>query len=795
MIKKFNVGGMSCSACSSGIERAVKGLKGVNAVSVSLLDKSMTVDFDENLIDETLIRKTVVKLGYLVDDSGKSKGKNHDADVLKKRFFISLAVLLPLVYLCLGGAVGLPVFSDNRINFSLQFALALAILIINKKFYINGVKAIKNGSPNMDTLVSLGSASAFIYSVVMTVLLFIGTATPNHVFFDSSAMVVSLVTLGKWLEEISKKKTGDAIDKLSKLMPRTVTVIVGGREQIISTDEVKVGDEIVVKTGEYIAVDGVVIEGNASVDKSAITGESLPEEILVGSVVTSGSIILSGYVIIRAEKVGENTLFNKVLDAVKSAGASKAPIQKVADKVSGVFVPVVSALALITFVVWIAVTRDWYKSFNFAISVLVISCPCALGLATPVAVMAATGNSARHGVLFKNAESLQNLCKINCALLDKTATLTVGKPKVTDYISLTEKEILPIVSALEKKSSHPLANCIVDYAGESDIVIDEFEYVTGKGIIGSVGEKTYRVGNLALIENGVTIPSEYAPEKFKGKTVIYVTENDKLVCLFALADYLKEDAVDAVTSLIENGIKPVMITGDNQSTAEVIANEVGIKEYRASVLPHEKYAVVEKYKNEGYFVAMVGDGINDSPALKSAHVGVAMGNGSDIAIDSAEVVLVGGNLKSLTDGIKISKKALKIIKENLFWAFFYNMISIPVAAGALSSVGIVLTPIIASACMCLSSLFVVLNALRINGKKTNKNENGKIKTVKIKVENMMCKHCVKTITETLQNTVGVSKIKVDLDSKTATFKAKPNFNITELFSALKQKGFNAEEEK
>ncbi|MBE7089689.1 MAG: heavy metal translocating P-type ATPase [Clostridiales bacterium] len=790
MKKRFTVGGMSCSACASGIEKSVGKLDGVNSVSVSLLDKSVTVDYNQEKVTEKDIEIAVVKLGYTFGN-GKSERAISDADILKNRFFISLCILIPLMYLCLGGAIGLPVFYDNRINFSIQLVLAIVILIINRRFFINGVKAVKNLSPNMDTLVALGSCSAFIYSVVMTVLLFAGAQNPTHVFFDSSAMVVSLVTLGKWLEEISKQKTGSAIEKLSKLIPQTVTIMVDGKEKSVYTSEIREGDIIAVKSGEYIAVDGVVVEGGASVDKSAITGESMPEEISVGGVITSGSIVLSGYLLVKAEKVGEHTLFNKILETVKSAGASKAPIQRFADKVAGVFVPIVTVLALICFAVWIAVTGDLYKSFNFGISVLVISCPCALGLATPVAVMTATGRSAKHGILFKDAESLQNLCKTNCVLLDKTATLTVGKPKVTDYVNLSDKNLSGVISALEQKSSHPLAKCICEYLGESEIKVEEYSYLLGRGIIGKIGGEKYRIGNLELVSEVVKIDDKYLPKNFKGKTVIYVTENDRLVSIFALADYLKDGAKEVIRELKSKGIKAVMITGDNEETASVIAEELGIEEYRASVLPTEKYEVVEKYKAEGYFVAMVGDGINDSPALKSAHVGVAMGNGSDIAIDSADVVLTGGNIKALVDGISTSKKSLRIKKENLFWAFIYNLLGIPIAGGALSMLGVTLTPIIASACMCVSSLFVVLNALRVGVEKENKDKVKKQKFT-LKIENMMCNHCVKKITEIAEKTSGISKIKVSLESKTLTFYASENFALDGIIDEIKKARFIVE---
>lgn len=774
MIKKFSVGGMSCSACSQGIEKHVGKLVGVKSVNVSLLAKEMIVDFDELLVTENVIVLTVEKLGYSIID-GESKGKYTDADKMKKRFIISLIILIPLMYLCLGGALGFPV-PKTMINFSIQFALSTIVLVLNRKFFISGTKAVINGSPNMDTLVALGSASSYVYSIVMTVLVFTGK-TVHHVFFDSSAMVVSLVTLGKWLEELSKIKTGDATAKLGSLIPKTALVIRDGKEITVETKDLIVGDSVVVKAGEYLSVDGVIIDGHAGVDKSAITGESIPEELTIGDKITSGSIVKDGYIIVRAEKVGGQTLFSKIVEIVKDAGASKAPIQKFADKISGVFVPIVTSLAIITFVVWLIISNDLYKAFNFGISVLVISCPCALGLATPVAVVAATGKSATKGVLFKNAETLQSAEKINCVLLDKTATITVGKPKVTDYTNFTGESnstVFPIVSALEQKSSHPLAECVVDYCGESDKTVENYEYVLGKGIVGEVDGVKYYLGNISLMPKSANVQD--LTEEYDGKTLLYFADDYQLVSVFALADYLKPDSKDAVLRLQECGIKTVMITGDNESSANRIAEQVGITEVESNVLPQDKYAIVNKYKEQGYFVAMVGDGINDSPALKAADIGVAMGTGTDIAIDSAQAVIANGNLNGVCQMIDVSKRAMQIIKQNLFWAFFYNSLGIPVAAGVLSGIGFTLTPVIASALMCLSSLFVVTNALRLSAKEKRKKE--KLITKKVRVEKIMCMHCVGKVKDALTELDGVKSVNVDLKSKTATLSV--NKNVTDL---------------
>lgn len=801
MIKKFSIGGMSCSACSSGIERNVKKLDGINSVSVSLLAKEMQVDFNESIISTEKIIAVVQKLGYTAELFGtKKRDKFSDAKKLRNRFFISLAVLIPLMYFAMGKMISLPTFNDDRINFSICFILALTILILNRKFFISGTRAVIHRSPNMDTLVSLGAASAFIYSTVMTVTLFLGTAKPMHTFFDGSAMVVTLVTLGKWLEELSKIRTGDAVEKLGTLIPKAVTVLKDGKEETVLTSELSICDVVVLKAGDYVAVDGVVVSGNANVDKSAITGESMPEEVTEGSLINSGSILKDGYLLVRAEKVGAQTLFSKIVEIVRTAGASKAPIQKFADKVSGVFVPIVTTIAIITFIVWLIVTSDLYRAFNFGISVLVVSCPCALGLATPVAVMAATGNAASKGILFKDAEALQKMCKIDCILLDKTATITVGKPKVTDYRSfesyLDKKEIFATVSALESKSRHPLAQCVIDFCGASCLDVDNYEYITGKGMTGEVYGVKYYLGNKDLIPENVK--GNVDENDFYGKTVIYFASEDELIAEFAIADYVKEDSKSAIIALQSQGIKTVMITGDNYGAAERIAQEVNISEFKAEVLPQDKYAIVESYKKDGYFTAMVGDGINDSPALKSADVGVAMGTGTDIAIDSSDVVIANGSLTALSNAVDISKKSLKIIKQNLFWAFFYNAIGIPVAAGVFAFINFTLTPAIASAMMCISSLFVVTNALRIAGKKNKKNRQEKcdgescsisVKTVVAVVDGMMCNHCAGKVKDALTAIKGVYSVDVNLKEKTVTIVLEQTVTDDLLFNAIEHVGY------
>ncbi len=789
MIKKFSVGGMTCSACTSGIERNLKKSSGINEVNVSLIEKTMTVNFDENVTSTEKIIAIVESLGYNASVYGhKKEDKFADAKKLKNRFFISLLLLLPLMYFCMGGMLNLPL-PDKKINFIIQFLLATVILIINKHFFISGTKAVIHRSPNMDTLVSLGSISAYIYSIVVTVMLLFKIVDPAHTFFEGSAMVVTLVNLGKWLEELSKIKTGDEIDKLSKLLPKTATVIKDGKETTVLTSEITVGDVVLLRAGDYAPIDGVVTNGQAGVDKSAITGESLPEEIGVNDKVQSGSILTDGYILVKAEQVGESTLFNKIVEIVKKAGASKAPVQKFADKVSGVFVPVVTSIAILTFVVWLIISKDLYTAFNYGISVLVISCPCALGLATPVAVMAGTGRGATDGILFKNAESLQFAHKLNCVLLDKTATITEGKPSVTDYINYTgesNETLFPIISALENKSNHPLSQSIIDYCGDTNKTVLEYEYLTGKGIKGTVDGVKYYLGNKKILPSTINLENLL---KFDGKTILYFADDYQLISIFAVADKVKKDSKIAIQELKEQGIKTVMITGDNLDTAKSIANQVGIEEYSYEVLPEDKYLIVEKYKKQGYFTAMVGDGINDSPALKSADIGIAIGTGTDIAIDSSDIVIANGSLTAIKKTIDLSKKTFKIIEENLFWAFFYNVIGIPIAGGALAFLGVTLTPMIASIMMSLSSLFVVTNALRISKRKEKIKEQKVKEVITAYIDGMHCNHCAKKVSDALSKIKGVVNVKVDLENKKATLSLMDSVDNEKIKKVIEELGF------
>lgn len=708
MKKEFSVYGMMCTNCTGIVERTVKKLNGVISAEASLLDKSLTVEFDDELLSEKDIITAVKKLGYKIHAGKTEKDKDGSASELKLRFILSLAFSLPLLYLSMGGMVGLPVM-EKEVNYLVQAALAITLIAINYKFFYIGVRAAISGSANMDTLISLGALSAFIYSAVTVAAHYFGIPA-HHLYFDSVGMVFTLVVLGKWLEELSKNKTSAEIDKLSALIPKTAVVLIDGEEKVVNTSEINVGDIVCFKSGDYICIDGEVLSGGGSLDKSAITGESLPVETTAGDSVCSGTIVKNGYLQVRAQKVGEETLFSKIIEAVKKAGASKAPIQKVADKVAAVFVPIVSAIAVLSFALWLSITGEAYRAFGYAISVLVVSCPCSLGLATPVAVMVAMGKGAQNGVLFKNAKALQDFNKIKIFVFDKTATITTGKPEVVEYkLYGDEERIFPLVYALEKMSSHPLAECIARFTEDrrADVKVEKYDYIIGKGIVGTVNGEKYYLGSPAILPATV----EFKAIDGNYSLVVFSSETE-LLAEFSVADAVKEGSVFAIRALNGKGLKTVMLTGDGENVAKRIASLTGIGEYVAEVLPEEKAEAVKRYKKSGV-VAMVGDGINDSVALKTADVGVAIGGGTDIAIDSADVVLSDGKLDKLPVALSLSEKTFGVIKQNLFWAFFYNVLLIPVAAGALAFAGITLSPMICAACMSASSLFVVSNALRL----------------------------------------------------------------------------------
>jgi len=806
MKEKFSISGMSCAACSAGIEKTVNALKGVKQADVSLMGECMTVDYDANALSQQEIMQAVLDLGYGVEiyDENVLQEKKPQPNFLKRRFFLSLIFLVPLMYFSMGGMIGLPKPS-KIVSVSIQMALALAVIIVDFKFFTNGVKALIKKVPNMDTLVAMGAGVSFLYSFVFTILLYLGKVGEHtHFFYESAAMILTLVTLGKWLEENSKRKTGEEVEKLIKLMPNTVTVERGGVEQKIAFSALSVGDVFIVKQGEYVAADGKIIEGHGFVDRAAITGESMPVEVAEGDAVTGADIVKSGFIKVLAEKVGADTSLSQIVKMVKEAGASKAPIQKTADKIASVFVPVVTLIALVTFLVWISLTGDVAKSANYAISVLVISCPCSLGLATPVAIMAATGRGMALGILYKDAEALQKAEQINCVLLDKTATLTVGQPKVTDFECYHKDEqfILKLAAAIESHSNHPIAECVKAFAEEKikgeNLSIENYAYETGKGALGEYQGVRYFLGNRRLL-SVVSKKSEQTETNYskQGKTVVFLATNKEILAVFAIADTLKDESKEAIELLKKRNIRVGMLTGDNENVAKAIAEEVGITDFYAEALPEDKVKSVKQVKEVGGIVAMVGDGINDSPALKEADIGVAMGNGTDVAIESADVVLSRGDLRLVDTMVELSRQTVKNIKQNLFWAFFYNCAAIPLAAGVFAFAGLSLNPMIGAAAMCLSSLFVVTNALRLtsfgkdaeNKEKVTETEKETEMKKTILIEGMMCQHCVRHVNKALSGVAGVVSVEVDLDKKCAVVETDGTVTNDALTAAIVDAGY------
>ena len=800
MKEKFSISGMTCAACSAGIERVVGKLNGVKSVNVSLMGEFMTVEYDETLIKNEEIRSAVVGLGYGISlyQENVLNERKPEPNQLKKRFLLSLAFLLPLMYFSMGGMIGLPQPSE-KVSASLQILLSLAVIVIDFKFFTSGARALIKGAPNMDTLVAMGSGVSFIYSLVLTALLYLGKLGAHfHMFYESAAMILALVTLGKWLEEKSKRKTGEEIEKLIKLMPNIVTIERNGTQAKLAFSEIKTGDVLLVKQGEYVPVDGKIIEGTAFLDRAAITGESLPIEAQEGDLVTSADIVKSGFIKVLAEKVGADTTLSQIVKMVKEAGASKAPLQKAADKIAGIFVPAVALIALLTMIVWLVSTRNVAQAANYAISVLVISCPCSLGLATPVAVMAATGKGMSLGILYKDAEALQKAKNVNCVLLDKTATLTIGEPKVTDFECFERDKtlVLQIAASIESRSNHPIAECVRTFAleqisQENAIEMQSYAYETGKGATAIYQEKTYALGNRRLLGKSLEKQALVYEKKYfnQGKTLVFLANDEKLLAVFALADTLKEQSAEAIATLKKRKLRVGMLTGDNESVAKAIASQAGIDDYFAEALPKDKAEAVERVRSVGGFVAMVGDGINDSPALKAADIGVAMGNGTDVAIDSADVVLSRGDLRLIATMIDLSKATVKNIHQNLFWAFFYNCVAIPVAAGVFAFAGITLNPMIAAACMSLSSLFVVTNALRLTKFKQEKKEENKGMEKILKIEGMMCMRCVAHVEKALSSVAGVSKVDVNLKKKTATIACMEEIANETLIAAVTQAGY------
>ncbi len=722
---KFTVLGMSCSACSSAVERAVKKVQGVTEASVNLTQKLLVVDGEFEYAE---IVKAVKKAGFkavkyretVEDDTG---------EIIKRRLIPSVILLVVLMYFSMGHMINLPTFpflkgERGAIAFvSLQLVLALAVVVLNFKFFIKGTLAVIHKAPNMDTLVSLGSGASFIFGVYALVMIIIGRVSGNsqlvqtylsNLYFESSAMILTLVTVGKVLEERSKRKTESAVEKLKTLAPKTAVKMVDGKEIIVDVSTVEVGDVLVIKEGFSAPCDGVVIDGEGDINESALTGESMPVYKAVGDAVKTATVLESGYILIRVTACGKDTVFSKIIDYVLSAEATKAPVQRLADKISGIFVPSVTAIAIITLVVWLLIGKPFDFAFSRAITVLVISCPCALGLATPVAVTVATGKMASFGVLVKNAEVLERIGLTEICIMDKTGTVTAGKLHVGNVFGVSQEEMLEIAS-IESLSSHPIAKAIVESVEGDLFTAYDYLSVTGKGVKGTVNGNSYIVGNssfVALYEIGDEIKDKAVASLNDGKSVLFVCKNGTIIGFIEVYDKLKETSSVAVQSLKEQGVYTVILSGDDIKVSERVKREVGADFVYGGILPEEKAQIVEKYKKDGK-VLFIGDGVNDSPALSVADVGMAMSSGTDIAVSSSDVIILSNDLISADKAIKVGKKARRIIKQNLFWAFIYNVLGIPLAAGVLYAVGVLLNPMIASACMSLSSLFVVSNSLRL----------------------------------------------------------------------------------
>ncbi|MCD7773424.1 MAG: heavy metal translocating P-type ATPase [Ruminococcus sp.] len=829
-MQKFNVTGMSCAACVARVEKAVSKVEGVEECSVSLLTNSMAV---QGSASDSAIISAVVAAGYGASVEGeKSNAKADDplADTetpkLKRRLIASLGFLIVLMYVSMGHTMwGWPlpsVLADNHIAMGIvELLLSAIIMVINQKFFISGFKALINRSPNMDTLVALGSSAAFVYSVyalfAMTDAQLKGDTSAvmsymHEFYFESAAMILTLITVGKMLEARSKGKTTDALKGLMKLAPDTACIIKNGEEVIIPAGQVKTGDVFVVRPGENIPVDGRVTEGESAVDESALTGESIPIDKSVGDGVCAGTINTSGFIKCEATKVGEDTTLSNIIKLVSDAAATKAPIAKAADKVSGIFVPAVITIAIVTIIIWLLCGQTAGFALARGISVLVISCPCALGLATPVAIMVGSGVGAKNGILFKTAVSLEQTGKAKIVALDKTGTITKGEPKVTDIVpsgDVTEKELLSLAFSLEAKSEHPLAKAIVIAALEAEAdksEITEFEALSGNGVKGTLNGKPLFGGSLDFISQKVKVPSE--AEKAadtlaeSGKTPLLFCLENTFLGIIAVADTIKEDSFEAVNELKEMGIRVVMLTGDNEKTAKRIGEEAGVDEVISGVMPDEKESVVNKLREDGK-VIMVGDGINDAPALTSADVGIAIGAGADVAIDAANVVLMKSNLSDVPTAIALSKKVLRNIYENLFWAFIYNVIGIPIAAGAFIALfGLKLNPMIAAAAMSLSSFCVVTNALRINFFKpkgrSNVNKVIEINDTKsevtgmkktMKIEGMMCSHCEAAVKDALLSVDGVTDAKASHKSGKAVVKLSKDVSSEALKKVVEDKDY------
>ena len=795
---KFDVTGMTCAACSARVEKVTAAVAGVEKVEVNLLAGSMVVEAGDGSV-QAAIETAVRNAGYGASLAGqKKKEEAPKEDPLKRmrtRIVWSAVCLVVLMYFTMGHMIGLSVpgwyhgVENAMIAALLQAILTLPVIILNRSYFTRGLKALWHRAPNMDSLIAVGSGASLVYGVAVLFLMADAMGEgrwdavkdySGDLYFESAAMILTLVTLGKFLETRAKGRTGDAIRQLMDLRPKTATVLRDGIQAEIPVEEVKVGDILVVRSGGSIPVDGRIVKGRGALDQSALTGESLPVEKTVGDTVAAATIVTEGYLEFQAEKVGEDTTLSQIIRMVEEAGGSKAPIARLADKIAGIFVPTVMSIAAVVFAVWMILGKSFEFSMTSAIAVLVISCPCALGLATPVAIMVGTGRGARMGVLFKNAASLEGLHRVDTVVVDKIGTLTTGKPAVTDVLG-DEKALLPIAAALEARSEHPFAKAIMERAkGIAYPEATQFETLPGRGVAGTVDGVRCFGGNRRLMEEqGIPVP-DYPELAQQGKTPLYFAAEGKYLGAIAAADVLKSDSAAAVEAMGKIGLDVVMLTGDNEKTAKAIAKSAGIDHVISDVLPGDKAGAVKRLQSEGHRVLMVGDGINDAPALVTADVGMAIGAGTDIAMESADIVLMTGSLTGVSGAVELSKATIRNIKQNLFWAFFYNALCIPVAAGALYPVfGWQLSPMLGAAAMSMSSVFVVSNALRLRFFKAKTSvapvaveneiikEDVKMETV-INVNGMMCPHCKAMVEKVCKAVPGTVDAVVDLQAKNVT---------------------------
>ena len=843
-MEQYNVTGMSCAACSSRVEKAVSRVPGVTSCSVSLLTNSMGVEGNASSHD---IIQAVEQAGYGASLKGAGKEQvsmseaeealaDHETPVLRRRLIASVGFLLVLMYFSMGHMMwGWPLpawFNDNHIAMGLvQMLLAGIIMVINQKFFISGFKSLWHRAPNMDTLVALGSMASFVWSVyalfAMTRAQVDGdsAAVMNYMmefYFESAAMILTLITVGKMLEARSKGRTTDALKSLMKLAPKTAVVLRNGQETTVPIEQVHKGDLFVVRPGESIPVDGVIVEGDSAVNESSLTGESIPIDKSAGDLVSAATVNQSGFIKCEATRVVEDTTLSQIIKMVSDAAATKAPIAKIADRVSGVFVPTVITIAIITTLIWLLTGHEFGYSLARGISVLVISCPCALGLATPVAIMVGNGMGARNGILFKTAVSLEEAGKVQIVALDKTGTITSGQPEVTDLLpadDISEQELLSLALALEKKSEHPLAGAVLKYAAERQLTapeVSDFHALPGNGLCAVLNNETLIGGSMKFVSSQVTVPAALLQKSEKlameGKTPLIFARNQKLVGIIAVADVIKEDSPQAIRELQNMGIRVVMLTGDNERTARAIGKQAGVDDVIAGVLPDGKESVIRSLKEQGR-VAMVGDGINDAPALTRADIGIAIGAGTDIAIDAADIVLMKSRLSDVPAAVRLSRATLRNIHENLFWAFFYNIIGIPLAAGVWIPVfGWTLNPMFGAAAMSLSSFCVVTNALRLNlfkihdtkkDKKIGQATSIKIKNdynikekeqktmikVTVNVEGMMCPHCEAHVNEAVKKAFGVEDVVSSHENKTTVFTAPEKVDEEKVRQTIKDAGY------